>query len=319
MHVKRGLLVIGVTLSVLAIGFQGVGAQTNDAGTANGFRVSPVRSELTIEKGESQVLTITVENPSNVATTARAIVNDFVASDDESGTPRLILDDTGPTPKNDFKSLVGAIDDVTLAGGEKKDIDVRLSVPSDANSGGYYGAVRFVSQNQAQQGNVGLTASVGSIMLITVPGDLVQKVSLEQLSAGQNNLPKSFITSGTVQIITRLKNEGDIHVKPFGKVEIKNTFGKIVASYDFNNTDPRANILPESTRMFVDNVDNVKWFGRYTILINLAASNGSGDIVTASSAFWYVPVWAIYTLIGIVIVIAVGIYLLARKMRKRSK
>src|SRR5260221_14604284 len=67
---------------------------------ANGFRISPVRSELTIDKGTKQKITITVENPTNIATIARLFVHDFVASDDESGEPRLILDNSVPAPKN---------------------------------------------------------------------------------------------------------------------------------------------------------------------------------------------------------------------------
>src|SRR6266568_2143811 len=107
-YIRRGLVAVAAALSILVLGVQMASAQsaTTTNGVANGFRISPVRSELTIDKGKTQTITVTVENPTNIATTAQAIVNDFVASDDESGTPRLILDNSSLAPKNDFRSLV---------------------------------------------------------------------------------------------------------------------------------------------------------------------------------------------------------------------
>src|SRR5579862_2371342 len=87
---------------------------TSGQGAANGFLISPVRSELTINKGQSQTVDITIQNPTNSPTVAQAVVNDFVASDDESGDPRLILDSNTPAPHNDFRTLVSPIPNVSL-------------------------------------------------------------------------------------------------------------------------------------------------------------------------------------------------------------
>jgi hypothetical protein len=321
-HIRRGLLTATAALSIAALGVAGVNAQTtantNTNKTANGFRVSPVRSEFSIEKGKSNNLIITVENPTDIPVTAKAIVNNFVASDDETGTPRLVLDEKAPSPKNDFKSLVGVVPEVQLAARQKKDITVRISVPQDARAGGYYGAIRFAPSTSSQgSSNVGLTASVGTIVLVTVPGSLSQKVDLLQLSAAQNGHAKSFFTSGNdISVITRLKNTGDIHVKPFGRVQVKNTFGKIVESYELNNVEPRANVLPDSTRKFNNDLKNKKWFGRYTIEANIGYSQGSGDLITASAVFWYIPTWALIVLALFVLAIALGVYFLVRKLRK---
>jgi hypothetical protein len=305
----------------MALGIQTVGAQSGQAnGAANGFRISPVRSELTIQKGKSQSITITVENPTGVSTVVRAVVNDFVASDDESGTPRLILDENAPKPKNDFEGLVNKIPDVELGPQQKKDIAVKISVPANANAGGYYGAIRFVPANtNVQQLNVGLTASVGTIVLVTVPGDLKESVNLLEIAASQNGKAKGFITSGDVGVITRLKNEGDIHVKPFGRVQVKSMFGKTVASYEFNSTDPRSNLLPDSVRRFDNELPKgTKWFGRYTIEANLGYSQGSGNLIIAKATFWYIPTWALYALGGLLLAIIVGAYLLYRKFSAKG-
>lgn len=295
-----------------------VSAQTSESGqVANGFRISPVRSEFTIEKGRSETLTITIENPTDVPTVAQPIVNDFVASDKENGEPRLILDETAERPQNSIKILVSTIPDIPLNGGERKNITVTLRVPDDANAGGYYGAIRFVPSTLDEEGNVGLAASVGTIVLVRVPGDLVEQLDLVQLSAGQNGSPKGFLMSGNVQVITRLKNEGDIHVQPFGKIEVRSMLGKTVAQYELNDSEPRANVLPGSVRKFVEDLESKRWLGRYTVVANLGYSQGSGELITAQAAFWYLPVWAIAILVILLGALMFVVYRLYKRFTSR--
>jgi hypothetical protein len=317
---KRSLVVVAAGFALVSLGGGIAVAQTGGA-AGNGFRVSPVRSEFTIEKGLSETMTITVENPTDNNVTARAVVNDFVASDKEDGEPRLILDDNAPKPKNSFKDLVGPIGDTTLGPRQKKDIRVTIVIPQTANAGGYYGAVRFLPAGTSGAGNVGLTASVGTIVLVKVPGNLTEKLSLVQLGAGQNGQPHSFLTGGDVAVLMRLKNVGDIHVQPFGKVQVKNMFGKVVKEYELNSTDPRANILPESTRKFEDAIAKPGrgWFGRYTISANIGYSQGSGDLISANANFWYLPKWFLILVLAVILAIVGGIFWLVNRQKRKRK
>lgn len=299
-----------------------VAAQTNNQNQqANGYQISPVRSEYTIDKGKSDTLTISIQNPSDAATTARAVVNNFVASEDENGTPRLILAEDAEPPKNNFKTLISEISDVQLGPKERKDVPVRITIPENANSGGYYGAIRFVPANPTQESTVGLTASVGTIVLVTVPGDLKLQLDMEQLSASQKvkendqevYKAKSFITSGEVFVLTRLKNSGDIHLKPFGRVMVSSMTGKVVSSYEFNNNEPRANILPGSVRKFNDSIGTLKMPGRYTIEANLGYSTTGGELLSSKTAFWYLPAWAVVIFALIIIAVISGIIWASRK------
>ncbi|HSX46921.1 MAG TPA: hypothetical protein VLF87_02960 [Patescibacteria group bacterium] len=306
-------LTLGVTVGSLSLGFA-VAQQKQDV--ANGFQISPVRSDLTIDKGKSLDLTISIQNPTSVATVAVPVVNDFVASDKEDGEPRLILDEKTPPPKNDFKKLVGSIDQVQLGPKEKKDITVKISVPDDANAGGYYGAIRFAPGVAGQTSTVGLTASVGTIVLVRVPGNLTEKLDLIQLSAEQNNKAKSFFTSGDVSILTRLKNSGDIHVQPFGKVQVKNTFGRVVYQYEFNKETN--SILPDSTRRFDDALNAKHLVGRYTIESNLGYGQG-GALITAKTAFWYIPSVVLYGLLLLIVIVVALVYWVIRKANRRRQ
>lgn len=310
---KRGAAAMAALLVVIGFAAGVASAQ----GSGNGFRVSPVRSEYTIDKGKSETLVVTVENPTDATIKSRVVVNDFVASDQENGEPRLILDENAPSPKNSFKKLVAPIGDIQLGPRQKKDVPVSINIASNANAGGYYGAVRFLPADTGGTGNVGLTASVGTIVLVTVPGDLTERLDLVELAATQNGNPKSFITGGDLSIVTRLKNSGDIHVKPFGKVQIKNMFGNVVKEYELNAVEPRANILPDSVRKFEDAVAKPGrgWFGRYTVQANIGYSQGSGDLITASSSFWYLPVWFLVLLVVLIVAIVAGVYWLVRRYR----
>lgn len=314
---QRATLVLASLVAAI-VPLVGVAKAQNNQQSGNGFRISPVRAEYTIEKGKSESLTISLENPSDVKTVAKSVVNNFVPSVNEDGEARIILDENGPTPKNNFKSLVAPLGDVELAPKEKKDVQVTISVPADANAGGYYGAVRFVPQQAAGGGNVGLTASVGTIVLIRVPGNLTERLDLVQLSASQNGKAKSFFTSGNVSALLRVKNTGDIHVQPFGKILVKNMFGKTVYDYEVNNTEPRGNVLPDSVRKFEDQIKAKGLIGRYTIQANVGYTQGSGNLILAKASFWYIPTWALIALLLVILAIAAAIYMFLKRRDNRQ-
>lgn len=114
---KRLLSIVMALLVVTGSGVM-LSAEPANAQGSNGYVVSPVREELTIEKGQSQTITLTVENATQVATTAAAIVNDFEASQDESGQPRILLDGSAASG-NSFKTLIGELPNVELGALEK--------------------------------------------------------------------------------------------------------------------------------------------------------------------------------------------------------
>ncbi len=310
--IRRGILLVLSIAAVTGFSLSAVTAQNQLGG--NGFRISPVRAEYTIEKGKSEVMTVTVENPTDFAITAKPRVTDFLASDNESGETRPILDETAPRPKNSIKDLIETPTPIELAAKQKQDIGITIRVPEGANAGGYYGVILFEPAVINTEGNVGLSASTGPIVLVRVPGDLTERLELLELSAAQNDKAKSFFTGGDVSAIVRLKNSGDIHVKPFGKVQIKNMFGKVVKEYELNSVDPRANILPDSTRRFVDAVPKpgAGWLGRYTIEANLGYRQGGGELIYSKTTFWYIPSWALIVLLLLIVAIAGAIYWFAK-------
>lgn len=302
-------------VSSLALPVSSVLAQASAPTLGNGFSISPVESLITVNKGTTGMLTIYVENPTRQTLIAQPVVNDFTASTNETGQPSLILNSSSSLPSNNFKALVGHIASITIPSGQQDAVQVSITVPKNANPGGYYGAIRFVPAVTAgQSANIGLTASVGSLVLLTVPGNLVQKLSVVGLGAEQNNNPGDFFTSGNIGVFTKLDNIGNIHVAPFGKIEIKDWGGTVVDNISFNTTS--GEILPASIRKFTTKLPSRHWFGRYTIIANLGyGSNGS--LVTAQTSFWYLPNWFLILVIVVIIVVVALIYWLIHKINRR--
>ena len=84
-----------------------------------------------------------------------------------------------------------------------------------------------------------------------------------------------------------------------------NYFGKKVHSYEVNNSDPRGIVLPNSSRTFVDGLENIKKPGKYTAIVGVAYGNGA-EVITYKSSFWYVPLWCLVVLAVLLIAIGVG-------------
>lgn len=287
--------------------------------SGNGFRISPVTDEYVIEPGQTEIMNITIENPTNAPLTAVAIVNDFVAGENEDGEVRPILDENAPAPRNSFRSLIGPIDNIDLGPNERFELEVPITVPVDANAGGYYGIIRFEPADRRDDGNVTLSASVGTVTLVRVPGDLTERLDLVEISAAQDNSLRSFFTGGDVSVLVRLRNSGDIHLQPHGLVQVKNMFGDVVASYELNDTTPRAYILPDTIRRFQDDLEDRNWFGRYTIETNIGNIQSGGEPLNARATFWYIPAWALIALFVALGAIAFGVVSLINRRSNNKK
>src|SRR5665213_1767147 len=79
------------------------------ASEATGYTISPVETEITVNKGTTQTIELSVQNPANTTVDIKAVVNDFIASNNESGSPELILNSNSALPTNNFISLVSPI------------------------------------------------------------------------------------------------------------------------------------------------------------------------------------------------------------------
>ena len=278
---------------------------TGDTGISggSGFRVSPARDEFVVDRGSTESRTIRIRNVTDNEQTARAVIDDFSASANESGTPNLLVgNDAVENYPFSIKPFVLSINDVVLQPGEEREVLVTFSIPEDTAPGAYFGLVRFVTINEldeslVEDAGVALNASVGVVYLIDVPGETIDQLTLEEMTVTKDGASGSLFSSAPDAVALRLSNPGNTFQAPFGKILVRNWSGDVVYEYEFNGTDPRGNVLPDSIRRFEDPIENIGSFGRYTVEANISYGDG-GNLITNTVTFWVVP----WTTVGLVLV-----------------
>jgi hypothetical protein len=328
---------IGATAALVVAALLSVSLPLNaqENGTAgSGLRISPTRTELSLVPGDSREIIQTVKNVTQSPVTVQPVLNDF-ESDGVTGEPRLVGDPNNVSAYS-LREFITIPEKFDLAANEEKEVLVTVNVPESASPGAYFGTVlyRATPQGSSGDGQVALIASVGSLILLEVPGDIVEKIQINDISAYLSGKAGSLFTKIPDQVGIEIENLGNGFSQPFGKVAVKDWRGNDVFNYELNDSSPRGNILPSSTRLFLEDLFNVevknvngveeiektspiKWPGRYSIVGNI--SHGStGEIFTVETTFWYLPIWLVLTTIALVAGLIVGAIFMYRKYISKS-
>ncbi len=292
-----------------------VAAAKPQQGPGNGLRISPVRTDATVQPGHSQTINLSVTNVTGAAASFQAIINDFVASPDESGNPSIIIDPTKFAPSHSLKRYVGPVSVVTLQPGEEKNVPIVVTIPANAAGGGYYGAVRFAPASPAAPNSqLSLSGSVGSLILVKVPGNIKEQVSIAGIDVISGKHHGNFFTSSKdLNVSLRFQNAGNIQEAPFGKLLVKNRSNKTVGTYELNNIVPPGNVLPDSIRRFVVPI-KTGGFGEYKIEGNFGYGS-AGQLLSVATTIYIIPLPVIVAFIVVVVVLAVAIFGIPRLIK----
>lgn len=306
--IRSLLSALAVILGSVTLVVPSVGAAT-DTGTssasANGYKISPVRTDLTINPGENKDVQVYVTNITEKTEDLQLLVNDFTTNS-ESGTPALFLNNQS-APRHSLRQFITlSTKSFRLQPGEQKAVGVVITVPANAKAGGYFGALRVAPASLQGEKSVNLAASVASLILVTVPGNYTEQMAISSFDVLQDGHQRSIFQSAkNLQVQARFKNTGDVQEQPFGKVNLLKG-GKTLYSVEINNTKPKGNVLPDSIRKFTVDLKNLKGFGKYTLQGNFGYGS-KGQLLSANTTFYIVPFSAI--LLG-VILLAVLLFLI---------
>lgn len=308
-----------VLLSLLFAGFLcmfGVGApfvHAQQTDVKQGIQVSPVVIDLNGEKGKEYTLKVTVTNITAGKMRLKTSVNDFT-SDGETGNPKVIFDDNADSTYS-LKSWVDLPGSFTLASKESKTVSINVDIPKNAEPGGHYGVIRFSGTAPDQDpSQVSLNASVGVLLLTRVNGNIVESLAVEDMGVQKNGKNKSLVATGPVTVVTRVKNDGNVHVKPIGTLTIKNMFGKVIGSFPFGSETQ--NVLPQSTRRFEQEFDKKWMFGRYTVGLQ-AAYGTQGGVLESGASFWVIPFQLIIFVVALLVLLFFALRFLIRRYNQR--
>ncbi len=207
---------------------------------AKAITVSPVKSELKANPGETLEETIQLYNNQKES---RIFYIDFQSfeSRDETGNPMLLKSKVG------LPSWMSSEDNViALGANERKNVKIKVAVPPDAEPGGYFAATIFTNEppkTTDEEGTVGLSSQVGSLLLLNVSGDLSEKGNILEFNT---KTKKRLFKNLPIDFYYRFQNNGATWSKPVGDITIENIWGgtsKIIPA-----NPEGGNVLPSSIR-----------------------------------------------------------------------
>lgn len=203
--------------------------------------VSPVRVEITGEPGQTLRGEMEIFNEqAGGSKTFFSSFENFEPSGD-TGSPRFV-GDTG-----NLSRWMQTTEKIEIDSGEKQIIPFTITIPADAEPGGYFSAIFWGSANPAnlQAGEVEVGGKLGVLILLRVAGDIYEEAGLSEFTTENGT---RFFTATPIGLSYRFTNKGADRVVPLGDIVIKNTLGMTVATLKANESE--GNVLPNSSRKF---------------------------------------------------------------------
>jgi len=291
--------------------------------------VAPTILEISLDPGQSQQAIITLFNETNEDLYLSGSVELFEPEGERGGARVLepeLTDQSVGWVKLPLNALV-------LAPREAIEVPVIVDVPQTAEVGGYYLAIMWQTNAGPNRpaNQVQLSGRVGVLMLLEVKGDVNRSLKVEDFRLIDN---ENFYSNLPVGFSLKLKNEGNIHLKPEGYVMIKNIFGK-PSQVLLVNKD-KGNILPLSVRRFesfwqrgefvplADGfIDGLRLelrqfaFGRFTAQAVVSYGPEATTVSSDKLVFWVVP-WRLLSVIGFLF-LAILMVMIFKKRRDRKR
>lgn len=285
------------------------------------FSISPPLIELQGNPGETVTTKIKFTNISDSELLIKTQFNDFGAKN-ETGEPNIIFEDQDNTAFS-LRRWIASPTPFKIAKKATKTVEFPIAIPKSAEPGGHYAVIRFTGTTpELEDSGVALTASIGSLVLMRVSGEVKEKAAVADFFAATPRYEKSsFFEQSPITLIERVRNEGNIHLKPTGTVKVNDMFGKEVANLRVNGTpgntkDSPRSVLPKSIRRFEQNLANKWMFGRYEAKLDLAYGQNNQQKLSATTSFWVIP----YKLILFVLAVLIALFFLLRfSLKKYNK
>jgi len=192
---------------------------------------------------------------------------------------------------------------VIIPAGKEVAFTYTLTPPTNAEPGGHFGSIVFSTVPSAV-GNTGsaISQEIAALILARIPGDAKEDAVVESITTDKN-----FYEFGPVHFTVRVKNNGDVHIAPFGAVEVTDMLGR-----KFDAPIDPTNVLPNAVRRINATLSNRLLIGHYQAKI--IASYGSKNLpLEGSVEFWAFPVRY-----GALVLAAIIILFLLRKRLWKS-
>jgi hypothetical protein len=198
--------------------------------------VSPPQINLgNLKLGESVPKKILVVNPTQKRLKVSVGLKDL--SVDEKGGLRPVEDAAGRWSLKRW--MVLDKESFWLDPGEKNEVGLTVMVPEDAEAGGHYAGVYFLTS--PSEGQVKVAVQVGVIVSGVVEGEVIRQGKLLSFK------PQSLVFFGTPPKFTfQVANQGNVHLKLQGNLMIRNWRGDELTVL----TLPSGSVFPQTVRSY---------------------------------------------------------------------
>ena len=204
------------------------------------FSVEPSRIELEVPAGKQRGKTVRVDNSkSDQPLHIKIYAQDVIFLPD--GTSEFPA--SGSTSWSCTQWVTVVPQEVDIPAGKIREVRVSVTAPEEAK-GGYYAMVFFESSPSYLEKGVGINFRIGAFTQVTIPNTQVYQAKLADLSMGaQRGLQLALF------------NEGNVLIRPKGRVKVLNARREKVAHVEFN--PQRLGVLPKTARMFHTTMGNL--------------------------------------------------------------
>lgn len=284
-------LVFCFLFAVSIVPFQNVAAQ--DLQKSKGLTLSPLRSELNIEPGTSLDGTFTVKNSTDKTMMVSLSAEEFSVINQQY--------DYAFTAESDITKWIRFdSNDVDLVAGELRKIKYAVAVPLSAEPGGRYISLFASTDTGASDSAASSRQRIASLVYITVLGDVSRDGNLLSLTS-------PWLISGQTTWSAAIQNTGTTHFRSDYEIKLNNIIGNQTVATKTGSSL----ILPGSVRLVSGDLPIPNYPGFYKITYTIGL--GDKPSIIQTRYLLYLPLYAIITII--IIVIAVTAWLFGRRKR----
>lgn len=265
----------------------------SDIPIRNDFLLEPAKFEIFLSPGESTLKNVYVTNRLGRAMSFTVSSEDFTGLDNTHEGAVL----TGKTSSRGVVTIPK--ESFLLLHGERAKIPVTISIPKNQKPGEVFIAMVISSGSSGAEKQTGthIVGRAGALFFIRINGTVTSKGQLKGFHFHQKTFELLF------------QNDGDVHLNPYGVIEIRNMFNTTIATIPI---DPWF-VMPGFSRIREIALVRGLWGGRYTAvaMLNRGYEN---QIDTALLNFWIMP--RVFGFVG-AFVVGGAILFLIRKLLLR--
>lgn len=270
------------------------------AATKGTLEVAPAFIDVTLaQPGEEKKIPITYINHSDRSVRLQLLTIDLKQKD-SNGIPSFI-NESGNSLSYSLSSFLRLeTESVNVDPNEKRIVNVSALNRENLSPGGHYAAIiARVTSDEPTAGKTTVLPSVSTTILLRKSGGESFNLSLKS-----SNWPSGWFVFGYPSVVSlEFQNEGNIHLIPYGRVEINDLFGRMLYKGVINENS--LYVFPETRRFITANLRPIEQ--SFPISLNVMNIKGNDSLKKTSfiykSTFVYINPWLIAGLIVFAVVL----------------